>query len=399
MKERITEILIALKAIGLPKSTIEFDLKFSNGLLGKAAKGISELSDEKLQMLEKYFAEKIPTNKPTEKQVVVTPKAELKSVPSKQTVARMSEVMKELNKRFGEGTIMTLGDKPTASYSVVSSGSIGLDDALGIGGFPLGRIVEIFGMESSGKTTIAIHALANAQKRGLKCLYVDAENAFDIDYANALGVDVDSLQYCQPSCGEDALEVTEKMILSGEAQVVVIDSVAALVPRAELLGEMGESKMGLHARLMSQACRKLVNITAKQNALVIFINQIRHKIGVMFGSPEVTTGGLALQFYATMRLNVSRSTTEKNSQVNDEGEKEGNLTTVRVIKNKCSAPFKTAQFNIMYGQGIDAVGEVAVIGIKNNLLKGKYATVRENLISDADLYEKTKQQIIKLNKN
>ncbi len=394
-KEEVKNMVVALKAIKIPVSTIEKELGFGNGNIGKTIKGEMELSDERYALLEKYFKEKMNIQPPVEKEVVVTPKGELKTVPSKKGVATMTETMKALNKRFGEGTVMMLKDRDDATYTTISTGSIGLDKALGIGGFPLGRMVEIFGLESSGKTTIAIHALADAQSKGYKCLYIDAEAAFDEVYANSLGVDLDKLIVCQPKCGEEGLETAEKMIASGDAQVVVIDSVAALVPLAEIEGEMGESKMGLHARLMSQACRKLVNIIAKQNALVIFINQIRHKIGVMWGSPETTTGGMALQFYASMRLNVTRSTTEKNSQVNDAGEKEGNLTTVTVKKNKCAAPFKVAQFDILYGLGIDSAGEVAVLGIKSGLLKGKYTEVRESLISDADLYAKTKEQILK----
>jgi recombination protein RecA len=413
--EEIAAMLISLKAVGYPVSKIEKELKLSNGTISKAAKGERGLSDENLEKLKEFLFEKIPTNAPIEvkqevvteegeletviveakTETVVTPKGVVKIVPSKKTVATMTETMKALNKRFGEGTVMMLKDRDDAKYTVISTGSIGLDKALGIGGFPLGRIVEIFGMESSGKTTIALHALANAQLAGYKCLYIDAEAAFDEVYADSLGVDLDKLIVCQPKCGEEGLETAEKMIASGDAQVVVVDSVAALVPLAEINGEMGESKMGLHARLMSQACRKLVNVVHNQNALIIFINQIRHKIGVMFGSPETTTGGLALQFYSSMRLNVTRSTTEKNSQIDENGEKEGNLTSVKVQKNKCAAPFKTAQFNIMYGTGIDAAGEVAVLALKAGLLEGKYNPTRDKLINDADLYKKIKAQLLK----
>lgn len=279
-----------------------------------------------------------------------------------------TEEMNKINKDFGDGTIMYFGAKPQTGYQVISTGSLGLDDALGIGGLPRGRIVEIFGWESSGKTTIALNVIANAQKQGLKCLLVDAENAFDPEYASALGVKVDELKYCQPSYGEEGLEVADRQMSSGQADVVVIDSVAALVPKAELEGEQGDFKMGLHARLMSQACRKMVGTIAKHNCLCIFINQFRHKIGVMYGSPEVTTGGNALQFYASVRLEVRRSTTEKNSIMNGDI-KEGNQTTVKVIKNKCSPPFRAATFNIMYGVGIDRDLEVIDLAIEKGIIQ------------------------------
>jgi recombination protein RecA len=287
---------------------------------------------------------------------------------SDERLAKLKEVNDKINKDFGAGTIMVFGEKPNTEYQVVSTGSLGLDIALGIGGLPRGRIVEIFGWESSGKTTIALNVIANAQKQGLRCLLVDAENAFDPEYAESLGVRVEELEYCQPSCGEEGLEVADRKIMSGEIGVVVIDSVAALIPKAELEGQMGDNKMGLHARLMSQACRKMVSSISKNNTICIFINQFRHKIGVMYGSPEVTTGGNALQFYASIRMEVRRSTTEKNS-VNNGDVKEGNQTTVKVVKNKCSPPFRSAQFNIMYGTGIDTTAEMIDIACDMKIIE------------------------------
>lgn len=323
---------------------------------------------------EVYDAGKIenPVNDEPPKWVIpktklIIDKVGLKEKPSNETEKVVDEVMDKINKDFGAGTIMRFGDKPDTSYQVVSTGSLGLDIALGIGGLPLSRIVEIFGWESSGKTTIALNIIANAQKAGLKCLLVDAENAFDPEYAEALGVIVDELEYCQPSCGEEGLEVADRRICTGKIGVVVIDSVAALIPKSELEGQMGDSKMGLHARLMSQACRKMVSSISKNNALCIFINQFRHKIGVMYGSPEVTTGGNALQFYASVRLEVRRSTTEKNSVINGDV-REGNQTSVKVIKNKCAPPFRNAVFNIMYGKGIDNVGEIIDLAVEYNII-------------------------------
>lgn len=305
----------------------------------------------------------VPTD--TGKKILIVDKVGLKE---KSTISIVTDTMKKINQDFGAGTIMFFGEKPNQDYKTVSTGSLTLDNALGIGGLPRGRIIEIFGWESSGKTTIALNVIANAQKQKLKCLLVDAENAFDPEYADALGVIVDKLQYCQPSCGEEGLEVADRQISSGDADIVVIDSVAALIPRAELEGQHGDSKMGLHARLMSQACRKLVGTIAKHNAICIFINQFRHKIGVMMGNPEVTTGGNALQFYASIRLEVRRSITVENSITNG-GIKEGNKTSVKVIKNKCAPPFRSAVFNILYGKGIDRLGEVIDIAIEKGLIK------------------------------
>lgn len=303
-----------------------------------------------------------------DKTKLVVEKEGLKEKPSGEVEKRMREVNDKINKDFGAGTIMVWGDKPATGYDVIPTGSLLLDKALGIGGLPRGRMVEIFGLESSGKSTITLHVIANAQKKGLKCLLVDAENSFDPEYAEALGVKIDELEYCQPDYGEAGFEVVDKKILSGDIGVVVIDSVAAMIPKAELEGAMGDSKMGLHARLMSQVCRKLVSTVAKTNTLCIFVNQVRNKIGVMYGSPEVTTGGLALQFYASVRLSVTRSTTNENSVMNGE-HREGNKTTVKVIKNKCAPPFRSAVFNIIYGKGVDRFGEVVDLAIEQGIVK------------------------------
>ena len=367
MKEEILKMVVALKAIKLPVSKVEDELGFSNGLIGKAAKGITDLSEDKFVSLKNYFAEKTGLQTPTkEKELVVTKKG-LQEVPSTGSKQRVMDTMAKINKGFGEGTVMFFGDKPNKEYEVISTGSLLLDDALGIGGLPRGRMVEIFGMESSGKTTIALNVIANAQKKGLKCLLVDAENSFDPEYAEVLGVKTEELIYCQPSYGEQGFEVADQYITEGSVGVVVIDSVAAMIPKKELEGDVGDSVMGLHARLMSQVCRKMVSSIGRTNTLVIFINQVRNKIGVMMGNPEVTTGGMALQFYASIRLRVSRSTTRENSVMNGENA-EGNLTTVKVIKNKCSPPFRTAQFYIMYGQGVDNFSEMIDLAIDKGII-------------------------------
>ncbi|QHI96120.1 recombinase RecA [Aristophania vespae] len=272
--------------------------------------------------------------------------------------------LSQIERAFGKGSVMRLGQRPIEQAEVISTGSLGLDIGLGIGGLPRGRIVEIYGPESSGKTTLALHVLAEAQKKGGTVAFIDAEHALDPIYARKLGVNIDELLLSQPDTGEQALEIADTLVRSGAIDVLVVDSVAALVPRAELEGDMGDSHVGLHARLMSQALRKLTGTVSRSNTMVIFLNQIRMKIGVMFGNPETTTGGNALKFYASVRLDIRRT-----GSIKDKDEVTGNQTRVKVVKNKMAPPFRQVEFDIMYGEGISKVGELLDLGVKANIVE------------------------------
>ncbi len=276
----------------------------------------------------------------------------------------LNSTLDKIEKNYGKGAIMKLGDKSTETVEVIPTGSINLDLALGVGGFPKGRIIEIFGPESSGKTTLAIHAIAECQKNGGIAAFIDAEHAFDSFYAKKLGVDIDNLLVSQPDNGEQALEIADNLICSGAIDIIVIDSVAALTPKAEIDGEMGDSKVGLQARLMSQAMRKMTSTISKTNCCCIFINQLREKIGVMFGNPETTTGGNALKFYSSVRIDIRRT-----QAIKDGDQPVGNRVKVKVVKNKVAPPFRTCEFDLMFGEGISRLGEIIDLGVENEVIK------------------------------
>ncbi len=315
-------------------------------------------------------------------------KEEIENIAGSERLKALQAAMDKIEKNFGKGSIMKLGADNFESIDVIPTGSIALNAALGVGGYPRGRIIEIYGPESSGKTTLAIHAIAEAQKSGGIAAIIDAEHAFDRFYAQKLGVDIDNLLISQPDCGEQALEIAEQLIRSSAIDIIVIDSVAALTPKAEIEGEMGDNKVGLQARLMSQALRKLTSAISKTNTTCIFINQLREKIGIMFGNPETTTGGNALKFYSSVRLDIRRVT-----QIKDGEEAIGNQVRVKIVKNKVAPPFRKAEFDIMFGEGISRIGEIVDLGVEYGIIKKSGSFYSYNDTKLAQGRDRTKQLI------
>lgn len=370
MQELILK-LNEIVAAGTKKGDLEESIGLPKNSLSAVLNGKKEMPESWVSKIQDFLAapvvenpEPLAPDSPKTK-MVIDGKGELQLKPSDEKIKALRLTMDNINKDFGAGSVMCMNDAPLNNVNYIPTGSLLLDEALGIGGLPTGRIIEIYGPESSGKTTIAIHVIAEAQKRGGLCAFVDAEHAFDQTYAKSIGVDIDKLMLSQPDYGEQALEAADRLISSGAISVIVIDSVAALVPKSELEGEMGDSKMGLHARLMSQAMRKMTATINKTNTVCIFINQLRMKIGVLpHMNPETTTGGNALKFYASVRLDVRRAT-----QIKDGEEIIGNTTRVKVVKNKVSPPFKIAEFNIYYGLGIDKYGEIVDAGVNKGIIQ------------------------------